>query len=161
MSRRHYYREQAAALEAISGILWERCATPPERGEETAKAAPASESVEPEVGRLERMRLEAARMTQTDRFAPVGQVLDGVLALFQEKTHQQNLRVHVALPGSRSGGDARSGAAEADAHSHAGLPARARPRLPRCTLSAESQSEELGFHADRGAVLRAPSDAAF
>ncbi len=97
VSRRHYYREHEAALEAISGILWQRHMAGEEK--RTVEDEGAAEPL-PEASRLELLRLEAARMAQSDRFAPVGGVLEGALSLLQEKLRQHNLDVRVSLPSS-------------------------------------------------------------
>ncbi|MDI7277025.1 MAG: response regulator [Anaerolineae bacterium] len=97
VSRRHYYREHEAALKAISHILWQRHMAGGERG--TVEEEGAAEAL-PEASRLELLRLEAARMAQSDRFAPVGDVLEGALSLLREKLRQRDLEVRVSLPGS-------------------------------------------------------------
>ncbi len=93
ISRRHYYREHDAAVEAIAAVLWERY---------VASAAPASASPGPskEAGSagLELLRLEAARMAQADRYARLGDVATGVLSLLHEVLRQRRLEVRRRLP---------------------------------------------------------------
>jgi CheY-like chemotaxis protein len=90
ISRRHYYRGQQEALEAIAGILWNRYRPIEEE-------APAPVTTDP-TNRLELLRLEAARLQQTERFADLEAVLNGVLKLLQDRISQQCVTIDIALP---------------------------------------------------------------
>ena len=93
ISRRHYYREHEAAVEAIATVLWQRYT------EQTAQAAGSDEhSKEQGVSGLELLRLEAARIAQADRYARVGEVASGVLSLLQEVLRQRQLDVRLDVP---------------------------------------------------------------
>lgn len=92
ISRRHYYREHSIALQAIAALLWGRRAPSP---------AP-SQAVEEQssLGRLELLRLEAARMAQASRFARVDAVLEGVLPLLQKMLQERGIAVEQSVPES-------------------------------------------------------------
>ncbi|MBC8170505.1 MAG: hypothetical protein H7X77_02495, partial [Anaerolineae bacterium] len=80
ISRRHYYRGLEASLEAVATILWNRYLN-------DQKIEPAIEPilVPPPDNRLELLRLEAARLSQTERYANIVEIIQGVLGLLQEK----------------------------------------------------------------------------
>ncbi len=93
ISRRHYYREHDAAIEAIAAVLWERW--------QAAKGAPETTPAPPEQAApsgLELLRLEAARMAQAGRYARIGETAAGVLLLLQEVLRQRGLEVRRRLP---------------------------------------------------------------
>ena len=96
ISRRHFYREHEVAIEAVSSVLWERYA---------GNSISVPPQPTPKMDRLELLRLEAARLTQTDRYARTGDVLPGVLSLLQERLHQQNLTVKADLPADLPGAE--------------------------------------------------------
>ncbi|HUV89671.1 MAG TPA: response regulator [Anaerolineae bacterium] len=99
VSRRQYYREHDAALEAIADVLWDRYAVhPPAPG----SPAPPTEE-QPALSDLELLRLEAARLAHANRYTPTGEVVRGVLSLLEERLHQHRLKVHLALPKSLPG----------------------------------------------------------
>ena len=94
IGRRHYYREQAAAMEAIARVLWDRYV------ERTPQAGqpPDADQGEASLTRLELLRLEAARSAQANRYTRLGDVLEGVLSLWQERLEGRQLKVRLALP---------------------------------------------------------------
>ena len=92
ISRRHYYREHEAAMEAVASILWQRHVIQPARA--LSPGEPSS------LSRLELLRLEAARTAQVNRYTQVGEVIRGVSALLQETLDQRELRLSLALPDS-------------------------------------------------------------
>ncbi len=94
ISRRHYYREHEAAMEAVASILWQRYGIQPAQSLPSAPDEPAS------LGRLELLRLEAARTAQVNRYTQVGEVIQGVTTLLQETLDQRELRLCLALPGT-------------------------------------------------------------
>jgi CheY-like chemotaxis protein len=99
VSLRHYYRLQSAALDDVAHILWERyVANPPE----SPAASEAAES-DAELGRLEMLRLEAARMAQADRYTRVADVVRGVVPLLDDMLRARRLYVRTEaaadLPG--------------------------------------------------------------
>lgn len=92
ISRRHYYREQEAAIKAIATILWDRSRA------HLATPVPL-QIAEPEAtDRLELLRREAARVAQSSRRASIDDVIRGVLTLLQDMLHQHQLEVDLALP---------------------------------------------------------------
>jgi CheY-like chemotaxis protein len=92
ISRRHYYREQEAAIKAIAIILWDRS-----RAHLTAPVP--LQIAEPETtDRLELLRREAARVAQSSRRASIDDVIRGVLTLLQDMLRQHQLEVDLALP---------------------------------------------------------------
>ncbi len=93
IGRRHYYREQAAAMKLVAQVLWDRCV---QQAPEAAQPEP--ERQEPPLTRLELLRLEAARSAQGGRYTSPAEVVEGVLALWQERLRERALEVEVALP---------------------------------------------------------------
>jgi CheY-like chemotaxis protein len=99
VSLRHYYRVHNAAIEDVATLLWDRyVARPP-----TSQGASQALEEEPSPSRLELLRLEAARLTQADRYARVGDVVEGALPLLQEMLHRHRVDVRMALPESLPG----------------------------------------------------------
>ncbi len=94
IGRRHYYREQAVAMEAIARVLWDRYA---EQATETAQGAEPEADTAP-LSRLELLRLEAARSAQGGRYTSPAEVVEGVLAVWQDRLRERALEVEVALP---------------------------------------------------------------
>lgn len=92
ISRRHYYRELEAALDAIATILWERYIVNP-------KQTPHQYSIveDTELNRLELLRLEAARAAQSNRYTGLPSMVDGILALLHEQIQQRALIPNVDL----------------------------------------------------------------
>lgn len=95
ISRRHFYREHAAAIEAIASILWHRYVERPSMG------VPPQAAREPALSsRLELLRLEAARLNQAARYAPLSEILQGAVQLVQEMAKQKGVELDVELDGS-------------------------------------------------------------
>lgn len=88
IGRRHYYREQQSAIDAIASILWERRADVPAH-EPPSETAPS---------RVELMRLEAARLARAGGSADLPDVLAGVLSLLQDRLHARQLQASTRLP---------------------------------------------------------------
>ncbi len=85
ISRRHYYREHEAALEAVATILWQRYIT----------------QSSPPVGRQELLRLEVARTAaQKDSYVHLDEVIHGVISLLQGTLHQRQIQLQLSLPAS-------------------------------------------------------------
>ncbi len=93
ISRRHYYREHEAAIEAIASILWDRYVARPG----TAPVGPAAVEDQEAISRLELLRLEAARLNQANRYTWLPEVIQGVVQLVREMAEQKDIRVEVAL----------------------------------------------------------------
>ncbi len=89
ISLRSYYRECAAAIEALAELLWDRQERDAHSDEQTAEFAvhPAP------VNRLELLRLEAARSAQAGREAQLGEVLDNAVQLVQEMARGKGIHV--------------------------------------------------------------------
>jgi CheY-like chemotaxis protein len=99
VSRRQYYREHNAAIGAIADLLWNRyVAHPP-----TPQRAVQPVEEKPPLSDLELLRLEAARLAQAERYTRIGEVVPGVISLFEERLHQRAIQVHLALPNSLPG----------------------------------------------------------
>ena len=94
IGRRHYYREQAAAMEAVARVLWDRYA---EQAPQTEQPVEADQEEQP-LSRLELLRLEAARSAQAGRYTSLVDVVEGVLSLWQERLEERQLKVRLALP---------------------------------------------------------------
>ncbi len=94
ISRRHYYREHRIAIEALTGILWERFAVRPPAPQPAAGPAVEQETT----SRMEALRLEVARMAQADRQARIGSIVQGVLPLLQEMLAARGLALRPVLP---------------------------------------------------------------
>jgi CheY-like chemotaxis protein/predicted DNA-binding protein (UPF0251 family) len=94
ISRRHFYRERDAAIEAIAGLLWQRYETTRRPSLAPVEAAPAQETGD----HLQMLRLEAARLAQADRYARVHEVLAGAVAVLRERLRQQDIRVSLEAP---------------------------------------------------------------
>ncbi len=86
ISRRQYYREYAAALSAITDLLWERC----------AKCAAA----EADDAHADAMQYELARISQHDTFAHLSAVVDGVVLVLHRVLVQNQIAVELDLPES-------------------------------------------------------------
>ena len=91
ISRRHFYREHQAAMEALASILRERCSNL--AGAPHDPAAPPAQTSQ--IDRLALLRLEAARLAQSSRYAAVAEVLDGALALLEKRLLQRNVSIQM------------------------------------------------------------------
>ncbi len=89
ISRRHFYREHEAAIQAIASILWNRYvarATPP-----ASPQTPASPD------RIELLRLEAARANQASRYVRLSETIASTIPLVREMAHRKEVDLHVEL----------------------------------------------------------------
>jgi len=94
ISRRHYYREYKAAIEAIASIMWDRYVVHPPAPQQADLTIEEQTSL----SRMELLRLEAARLAQARRYARVDDVLEGALSLLQEILYQRRLDIRQSLP---------------------------------------------------------------
>lgn len=99
ISRRHFYRLQDAAIEAIAQIVRQRCATQGVTLQHNEQ--PSTER--DECSELGLLRLEAARLAQADRYARVSDVIHGVRSVLEERLGECGLDVELALPESLPG----------------------------------------------------------
>ncbi len=100
ISRRQYYREHEAAIEAVVAILWDRCQA---QGSTGAPPVQTALPVDGDSDHLALLRLEAARMAQTSRYAHLGDVVQGVASLLQERLQQRQMGLDVTLPSALPG----------------------------------------------------------
>lgn len=94
ISRRQFYREHTAALEAIANVLWDRCifdSTTEAGAEESAEEAATASAKDV-------MQMELARINQTDSYADLPEVVEGVLAILEAVFRQQAIDPVVHLP---------------------------------------------------------------
>lgn len=89
ISRRHFYREHEAAIQAIASILWNRYVG------RTAPSAPPEAPVSPD--RIELLRLEAARANQASRYAPLSETIASAIPLVREMARRKEVDLHVEL----------------------------------------------------------------
>ncbi|MCD6290890.1 MAG: response regulator [Anaerolineae bacterium] len=92
ISRRHFYREHKAAIEAIASILWDRYVAPAE----SSVVRPVPPDQEP-ADRLELLRLEAARINQANRYTHLPEVVERVVELIWEMARQKNIHILMNL----------------------------------------------------------------
>ncbi len=98
ISRRQYYREHEAALEALAGILWERYqAAAEDAGDAAAASPPGASQLEGDAPDLGLLRLEAARLAQAGRHVSLGELLDGIHSLLEDRLRQRVLTLSIAL----------------------------------------------------------------
>ncbi|NOZ29497.1 MAG: response regulator [Chloroflexi bacterium] len=88
ISRRHFYREHEAAIEAVASILWDRYVA----RMESPAAQPEAVSQEP-ADRLELLRLEAARLSQANRYSHLADVVEGAVELVREMVKQKEIHL--------------------------------------------------------------------
>jgi CheY-like chemotaxis protein len=99
ISRRHYYRERDAALEALSAILWNRYVTdsnstpafgvsPPDSGSTVGAAS----------NRLEMLRLEMARFAQAERYAQLSEAFEQATRLLKRLLEENDLKLEPVFP---------------------------------------------------------------
>jgi len=90
ISRRHFYREREQALKSVAEVLWEKAQNhlPPEMT--------APEEKQP-VDRLELLRLEAARIGQTNRQTHLADIVQGVVSLTSELAAQRGVWLECRL----------------------------------------------------------------
>jgi CheY-like chemotaxis protein len=94
ISRRHFYREHEAALEAVAGILWDRHMA----GMGDEMRSPTAGREDP-VGedRLALLRMEAARLNQATRYVRLAEVVGGTIRLVQEMAGHKQIRLRTYL----------------------------------------------------------------
>lgn len=93
ISRRQYYREHGAAVEAIADILWERCDLC--TLEMTGVPVAADQTAPDEADVMQR---ELVRISQHDTYANLPEVIEGVLAVLNRVLAQNDISTTVALP---------------------------------------------------------------
>ena len=89
ISRRHFYREHEAAIQAIASILWNRYVA------RAASSAPLEVSVSPD--RIELLRLEAARANLASRYVPLSETIASTIPLVREMARRREVDLHVEL----------------------------------------------------------------
>ncbi|MBN1286813.1 MAG: response regulator [Anaerolineae bacterium] len=89
ISRRHYYREQKTAIEAVADILWDRHIV----GSPAPEHTPQHSEEQTSLDRLELLRLEVARAAQVNRLTQFEDVLQGVISLLQKRLRQHRLEL--------------------------------------------------------------------
>ncbi len=90
VSKRQYYREQEAALEAVAELLWEQY--------KRREPAPPPAEARPEPNPIGSLRLEAARLAQAGRYTQPAEVIRSALAVLEERLRQRHLAVDLLLP---------------------------------------------------------------
>lgn len=95
VSRRQYYREHRAALDAIAGILWQRYMTEPEEPRET-EALPATQ--DPPSTHQDLLRSEVARATYADYYVRIDEVIEGVVTLLAVRLRERQLTLEMEYP---------------------------------------------------------------
>lgn len=98
ISRRTYYRAYKKAIEDIATLLWDRhMVTPSATDEEEDTQTEPSD-----LGRMELLRLSAARAMQSERYAPVTDVINGAVSLAQDLAKQRGVHISIEAPESPS-----------------------------------------------------------
>jgi CheY-like chemotaxis protein len=87
ISRRHYYREHAIALETIAQALADSGLA--------VNEAPQGDQ-DPEVTQVELLRREAARLAQADRTAPLAQIIQGAIGIVIELAESKGTRLQMS-----------------------------------------------------------------
>lgn len=93
ISRRHYYREHDAALEAITSVLWDRYMQRPAPPENVAISFPRPGDDD----RRALLRKEAARLNQTGCYSPLAEVIASTVEIIREMANQKGIQIEVAL----------------------------------------------------------------
>jgi CheY-like chemotaxis protein len=96
VSRRQYYREHRAALNAIAKILWQRYMIEPDELEESAPVSPPVEDAPPTHEEL--LRREVARAAYVDDYTRIDEVIEGVVTLLASRMAEQQLTLERAYP---------------------------------------------------------------
>lgn len=91
ISKRQYYREHDAAMDAVVSILWERCLP-------QSQAQPASQDTAQNSDYLGLLRHEAALAGQIEGHSDVHEVLNGVVALLTTVLYKHLVVVEVNIP---------------------------------------------------------------
>lgn len=88
ISRRQFYREHASALDALVDILWERVDTD----------QPDDSSPDYNADQSSAMQAELARISLTDSYADLAEVLEGTLAVLDRVFQQHTISIERTLP---------------------------------------------------------------
>ncbi len=98
ISRRQFYREHEAALAALADILWEHYQAAADAGD-TAAVPPADDHYSRgDAPDLALLRLEAARLAQAGRHVSLGELLDGIHSLLEDRLRQRALTLSIDVP---------------------------------------------------------------
>jgi len=92
ISRRTYYREHKDAIEAISELLRDK-AVPASRSQQEV----SQPDVQAHLTRMELLRLEAARLNQSKRYADLAQVIASAVQIVLRLAEERNVRIHTHL----------------------------------------------------------------
>ncbi len=96
ISRRQYYREHEAALAALAGILWERYQAAAEAASDALASPPPGEGQsQGDAPDLALLRLEAARLAQAGRHVSLGELLEGIHSLLEDRLRQRALALSI------------------------------------------------------------------
>lgn len=98
ISRRHFYREHKIALEAIGDILWRRYGETTRSAGADGSALGSPDEPPAELGRLELLRLEAARLGQARRLSHLPQVVAKARPLLQSLLERNAVTLDIVLP---------------------------------------------------------------
>jgi len=93
VSKRQYYREHEAAIEAIACVLWEHYIA-----QSSLLTSPAATPAGAPTSYLELLRLETARTAQAGRYAHLNDIVSGAVALLGEKLRHNKLNLDLTLP---------------------------------------------------------------
>ena len=93
VSKRQYYREHEAAIEAIACVLWEHYIA-----QSSLPTSPAATPAGAPTSYLELLRLETARSAQAGRYAHLSDIVSGAVALLGEKLRHNKLNLDLTLP---------------------------------------------------------------
>jgi CheY-like chemotaxis protein len=93
ISKRHYFREHDAAIEAIADVLANN--TPAQWGKQEEKRPADSGGIS--LSRLELLRLEAARVARSSRQLALNDVVQGVVGLVQNIAQQRGIKIAVSF----------------------------------------------------------------
>jgi CheY-like chemotaxis protein/DNA-directed RNA polymerase specialized sigma24 family protein len=92
ISRRHYYRRHKEALTAVTRIMWERHGS---SGARTLLSPTSAMRVYEPLDHIQLIRLEAARLNQSERFAELDDVIRSVPPLLQNVLQQRDLTLAI------------------------------------------------------------------
>jgi len=98
ISRRQFYREHEAALVALADLLWERYQAAAEAaGNAGVSFSPGASQPAGDAPDLVLLRLEAARLSQAARHVSLGELLDGIRSLLEDRLRQRALALSIVL----------------------------------------------------------------
>jgi CheY-like chemotaxis protein len=95
ISRRHFYREQQPAFEAIASILWTRYVIDPAQ---IPKEGTDGEQGDLSTGRLELLREEVARMDRAQDSASLHTIVPGVHSILAHTMKERRLDITAQIP---------------------------------------------------------------